>query len=210
MYTPTRWRVTMTVGTFALYCLSYGALAATPPGAQQTLSGSQLRCEPGFRDARGECEAIDLPNNAYLTGSRYGTGWACKRGYKAQGKRCVAMVVPANGYLDASGTSWKCHRGYQQKRERCDEIQVPENGYLNGKSYGRGWDCERGYRQVEALCEEVDLPDNAHLNYLGNDWECDPPFRRVSQQCIHDLTLPDAAAIENAEAVSETVSEDAP
>jgi hypothetical protein len=67
-----------------------------------------------------------------LTGDSYGTGWKCDRGYHADKDACIAVEVPANGYLiDAShGSGWQCERGYRAADEACIAIKVPSNGYL--------------------------------------------------------------------------------
>jgi hypothetical protein len=50
--------------------------------------------------------SLDMPENTST--ARYGSGWKCDRGYRADTKVCVAIKVPANEYLsDAShGPGW--------------------------------------------------------------------------------------------------------
>ena len=50
--------------------------------------------------------AIMVPPNAYL--NHTGTGWACDRGYRVDDNACVAIEVPANGYLTEAnyGPGW--------------------------------------------------------------------------------------------------------
>jgi hypothetical protein len=59
----------------------------------------------------------------------------------------VSIVVPANGYLVASGSSWRCNRGYLDVNDRCVAIRVPPNAYLDDDVSGKGWRCDRDYRE---------------------------------------------------------------
>jgi hypothetical protein len=61
-------------------------------------------CNPGYRIAEGACVALEMPANSYPTGRSHGTGWACEHGYReVPGGACVAVRIPENGFLDASG-----------------------------------------------------------------------------------------------------------
>ena len=98
---------------------------------------------------------------------------------------CIAINVPANGYLTnvSYGSGWACDRGYRATEQSCLAIVVPMNGYLLDASYGSGWKCHRGYEGVGEACVAVTLPANAHLDYSGNEWDCDPPYRRELDRC---------------------------
>src|SRR6185503_20286707 len=69
--------------------------------------------------------------------NRYGSGWECVSGYLRVSDTCVSIVVPANGYLDASGSSWRCDRGYLDVNDRCVAIRVPPNAYLDDDVSGK-------------------------------------------------------------------------
>ena len=66
----------------------------------------------------------------------------------------------------------------------CVAIAVPPNGYLTGAPYGSGWKCERGYRAADEVCDDLKLPQNAHVDYSGNDWDCNPPYRKQQGKCV--------------------------
>ena len=61
-----------------------------------------------------------------------------------------------------------------------------QNAYLTGEQTGNGWRCNRGYRATETTCLVIRVPENAHIDYSGNDWDCDPQFRKDGNSC----TLP--------------------
>ena len=124
----------------------------------------------------------ELPDHARA--SRYGSGWDCIRGFRLVGDTCVRIVVPANGYLDASGSSWRCDRGYLNVNERCLAIQVPPNAYLDDV-YGKGWRCDRNFREGADACMRIEVPANAHASgsSYGLGWECDRGFRLLGTAC---------------------------
>ena len=47
---------------------------------------------------------VVVPDNAYATGSIYGSGWACVYGYRQRAGACDEVMVPANAYLNSNGT----------------------------------------------------------------------------------------------------------
>ena len=73
--------------------------------------------------------------------------------YRAVGESCVAVDVPANGFLaDASyGPGWKCDRGYQEVDSSCIAVLVPEHAHLDYS--GNDWDCDDPYRKQRDHCE---------------------------------------------------------
>lgn len=156
-----------------------------PPNASANKYGAGWLCAPGYREREGECKAIEVPSNAYATNKSYGRGWECRRGYRLTEGACVRIEVPPNAYLDTtSGRRWRCERGYRVRDLECVAIEVPENGYLSDNSYDAGWKCKRGYAAVEGECVALQLPDNAHIDYSGNDWACDPPYRKQGDGCV--------------------------
>jgi hypothetical protein len=125
----------------------------------------------------------ELPEHARV--SRYGSGWDCRSGFRRVGDSCAHIVVPANGYLDASGRDWRCDRGYLNVNNRCVVIQVPQNAYLDDVS-GKGWRCEPRYRDVDGACRRIEVPVNAHAtaSSYGSGWECDRGFRLAGIACL--------------------------
>lgn len=156
-----------------------------PPKASASEHGAGWFCDPDYREREGECKAIEVPPNAYATYKSFGSGWECNRGYRLTDGACVRIAVPPNAYLDmTSGRRWRCERGYRVRDLECVAIIVPENGYLSDNSYDAGWKCNRGYAAAEGDCVALQLPDNAHIDYSGNDWACDPPYRKRGEGCV--------------------------
>ena len=156
-----------------------------PANSSPNVYGSGWRCDPGYREREGQCKAIEVPPNAYATNKTYGRGWECSRGYRLTDGACVRIQVPPNAYLDmTSGRRWRCERGYRVRGLECVAIKVPENGYLSDNSYDTGWKCKRGYAAIEGDCVALQLPENAHIDYSGNDWACNPPYRKRDHGCV--------------------------
>jgi hypothetical protein len=44
---------------------------------------SGWRCDQGYREARDQCVAVEIPSNAHSVDSSYGQGWECDRGFQA-------------------------------------------------------------------------------------------------------------------------------
>lgn len=155
-----------------------------PVNASPKTNGGGWECDRGFREARGTCVEVSVPENAVATQESYGRGWECRRGYREDTNACAAIPVPDNAYLDASGVRWACKRGFRELDEACLAIKVPHNAFLSDSAYGSGWTCERGYRPTETGCFQVTPPPNAHLDYSGNYWECDRSFERKQDRCV--------------------------
>ena len=101
--------------------------------------------------------AIKVPENGYLADDGGGgPGWVCDRTFKAVGEKCVAIEVPANGYLTgaAFGPRWKCNRGYVSDEKSCVAVKVPKNAHL--EYFGHGWECDPPYRQQRGKCVPPD------------------------------------------------------
>jgi hypothetical protein len=126
-----------------------------------------------------------VPENAYGNGSAYGKGWECSFGYKEKDDLCVAVEVPANGFISARGTDWSCSRGFREDSGECIEIIVPAGGYLTGSTAKTGWACERGYKETRETCEPIQLPPNAFLtnSAFGSGWECERGYREYNDAC---------------------------
>jgi hypothetical protein len=159
-------------------------------GLRQTLGASiralvflaVLVSVPGVLIAKSR--TVEIPENARA--KHYGSGWECNRGYRAAGKRCVAVKAPANAYLNSFGDRWKFKRGYREVDAACAAVKVPANGYLADPFYELGWKCGRGYRPVEHACVAVKVPANGFfvdLSY-GSGWECERGFRAIKDTCV--------------------------
>jgi hypothetical protein len=122
-----------------------------------------------------------MPENAHA--NQYGHGWECNHGYKEKDNTCQFIKIPDNAYLSAYGDRWECNRGYRVSGQGCVAIKVPVHGYLVESSYGPGWKCVRGFREVGKECVAVQVPKNAHIGFIGNDWECNKPYRRAMTKC---------------------------
>lgn len=155
-----------------------------PENATAKSYGGGWSCNKGFRESKGGCIAIRIPENAYPNNKSYGPGWECKRGFREAGETCKRINVPVNGYLDYSGMTVKCNRGYLMVDKTCKAIKVPVNAYLNESSYGTGWTCERGYRVERGACVALKIPENAHIGFSGKTWECNRPYIRQLDNCI--------------------------
>jgi hypothetical protein len=60
-----------------------------------------------------------VPPNGYLNDSTYGSGWACNRGYRADGGTCIELRLPANAHIDYSGNGWDCNEPYRKRNSEC-------------------------------------------------------------------------------------------
>jgi hypothetical protein len=103
---------------------------------------------PGSVFARGD--SVELPGNA--SENKFGNGWECDHGYRMVDETCVAIKVPANGYLTDSthGSGWACDHGYRAVKEACVAVKVAENAHLNFS--GSDWECNRPYRKKLNKC----------------------------------------------------------
>jgi len=68
---------------------------------------------------QGKCEAIDVPENAYLEVSSYRSGWMCERGYQRQLDHCVLVTPPTNAHINFAGDGWECNQPYLEESGRC-------------------------------------------------------------------------------------------
>lgn len=157
-----------------------------PPNAFLRSSGFDWQCDRGFRPERESCVPVAVPENAYLSDERFGSGWTCNRGFTGDADRCVPIAVPENGYLTNAdyGDAWACERGFVAVDDRCEPVAMPANAFLDPQGYGPGWRCERGFEQVGDACLLIDLPENAHLDHSGNGWSCDNGFQLSDGACI--------------------------
>ncbi len=81
--------------------------------------GDSWKCERGFKRADDECQAIKVPEHAFLTDSSYGGGWKCERGFKSADDECQSIEVPEHAFLTDYGDSWQCERGFKREDNRC-------------------------------------------------------------------------------------------
>jgi len=121
-----------------------------PENARASSYGDGWECNIGYRLDGDICAAVVVPENAYETNRSHGAGWECHHGFrKVDGTACVAVVVPAGGFLDASGERWHCLRGVFKQGGGCQESGVPENGYLLDGVSGAAWEGARGEEKVK-------------------------------------------------------------
>ena len=185
------WSGVTTVSSQAAGQSNPGELTTASPPPQHAVvrtTGSGWSCKPGYRKSGETCTGINLPANAYLTGSSYGSGWECRRGYLAKDEACVAVNVPEHAFLTGSSSSggWQCERGYRKDGQQCVAVVLPPNAFLTeDTSYGRGWDCERGYRQTPSGCDAILVPANAYRveSGYGQGWNCERGFRQAGTAC---------------------------
>jgi hypothetical protein len=88
--------------------------------------------------------------HGYPTYQTYDSGWACDRGYRATDSACVAVEMPPNAYLAATGDHWECERGYFARHNQCVPLQLPANAHLDFS--GHDWECNRGFMQERSEC----------------------------------------------------------
>jgi hypothetical protein len=162
-----------------------GSTVILPENASASHYADRWVCNRGYRETDGACAAVELPLNAYLTGSALGRGWECRRGYVDRDAACVLVYLPKNAYLISQrGDVWKCARGFSTVDDACVAIRVPENAFLTASTHGTGWECDRGYRSTNESCVELRVPENAHIDYSGHEWECDRPYRKQGGECV--------------------------
>ena len=84
---------------------------------------------------------------------------------------CVAVEVPANGYLSSSGHNWDCERSYKKGGGSCVAVEVPANAHVDYS--GHDWKCDAGYRRQggKLYCaERVAATIGVHVS-LVKPWE---------------------------------------
>ena len=108
--------------------------SAIPDNARQRSYGWD--CNRGFRETAGNCVAVIVPANAYL--SPEGTSWTCNRGFRPEGAACKAVQAPANAYVVDTryDRGWQCNRGYRPVDQSCVQLAVPAHAYAVESSYG--------------------------------------------------------------------------
>jgi hypothetical protein len=172
--------------TFAGQSRAQSLAASIPENAHAKSYGAGWECDPSFKIAAGECVAIVLPANAYLTNRAYRKGWECLHGFvEVDGTSCVEFVVPAGGYLDPTGGKWRCLRGYRETGGACEQIVLPDHAYLTEDTFGSDWACDRGYRKTSDDCVAIVVPENAFLNSAthGRPWLCERGFFEKNGAC---------------------------
>ena len=86
-----------------------------------------------------------------------------RRVFATLGDHCVAVVVPANGYLSSTGNEWECNRGYLKAGLACGPVRLPANAHADDSSNGTGWQCDRGFRETNDRCEKVIVPADGYF-----------------------------------------------
>jgi hypothetical protein len=177
------WVILMLTNSVPSIVFAEGNKEITPKNTHPKTYGSGWECNPGYHQNGKVCDAIKVPENAYLKNSSYGNGWECNWGYRKSDDGCIVMMIPANAYLDSYGNNWKCNRGFKTRNNTCVAIKIPENGFLINSTYGKHWECERGFVEKNNTCITLNVPVNAHIDYSGHDWDCNPPYTKRLNKC---------------------------
>ena len=148
--------------------------------------------------AFAQSDAGSIPENAHE--SRFGDGWECDLGYRANDTSCELIALPDNAYATGRsyGRGWDCHRGFEVANDSyCSEIPVPENAFLRSSSYG--WQCERGYQRGANSCVAIVLPDHAYLteDYTDSGWSCERGYVADKTGCV-EIVVPENGYLTNA------------
>jgi hypothetical protein len=80
---------------------------------------SGWKCDHGYIEVDGRCDAIKVPANGYVFGRSYAQGRECDRGYRRARAACVVVELPENAHLDFSGNDWECNQPYRERQHRC-------------------------------------------------------------------------------------------
>ena len=184
----------------ALPAFAQTASLPIPENASAKSYGSGWECNIGFRQDENTCVAVIVPQNAYNTNRTYGSGWECLHGFRiTEEAACVAVEVPAGGFLDPSGERWRCLRGYTKVDDACREIVLPANAYLSDATYGSLWTCERGFEAIGDQCTAIAVPANAFLNGSGYGlpWTCERGYFERAGRC-EAVAIPEHAFFDDA------------
>jgi hypothetical protein len=123
------------------------------------------------------------------------SAWECERGFQRgfdkSEEACIAVRVPPNAYLDASGSDWECDRGYVKSEQSCTAVKVPLNAHSSDELFSNGWECDRGFRGQQKRCIPVIVPPHAYLvnDSYGPGWRCERGYR-VSETTCAAITAP--------------------
>jgi hypothetical protein len=44
----------------------------------------------------------------------------CGHGFERAGEACLAIAVPLNAHVDATGNGWECNEPYRRRAGRCE------------------------------------------------------------------------------------------
>lgn len=129
-----------------------------------------------------------LPSNAHWIIE--GSSWACNAGYypNALNQECLAVPVPENGMLDASGRGWQCRPGFIQHGQTC--VQSSAGASTPGQSFAsKSLRCSAGFKAVEGRCEALPpAPENARYDVGADSWHCIPGYFLLKGRCVSDGT----------------------
>lgn len=165
------------------FLLLVGCADISLPEHAYTTGGSHWKCERGFELVEGSCQALVLPEHAFLT--RSGGDWTCDRGFQRVQEACQSVGLPEHAFLSRKGDSWRCDRGFERIEDKCQSAEepspnLPEHAYID---FGRDWKCERGFERRAEACQPVVVPEHAFLNYNADDWTCERGYGRVDSEC---------------------------
>lgn len=119
-----------------------------------------------------------------------GATWACNAGFypNAMNQECLAVRVPDNGMLDASGRGWQCRPGFVQLGQSC--VQSTAGASQGGSvATSRAPRCATGFKSVEGRCEALPPPpENARYDMGSDTWHCVPGYYLLKGRCVSDGT----------------------
>ena len=127
-----------------------------------------------------------LPGNAHWIIE--GSSWACNGGFypNALNQECIAVAIPENGMLDASGRAWQCRPGFVQHGQTCISSSAA-SGSMNGFAQAHGPRCNAGFKAVDGRCEALPpAPEYARYDIGADNWHCIPGYYLLKNRCVSD------------------------
>lgn len=195
-----------------LFSLEGAYALEIPENSKLNSYTNEWECVDGFLMKSGNCEKIEIPENASLIKkSRYSIlkdkdnlGWKCDQGYRRINNECNKIEIPKNAEFKPYSNEWECNKGFIRESDSCKKIIVPKNASLTKKNHyslllnedNLGWKCDQGYKKIENKCAEIEIPKNAKFEPYSNKWECNKGFIRKSDSCKKIIVPKNASLIE--------------
>ena len=127
-----------------------------------------------------------LPNRAHWIIE--GSSWACNAGFypNVLNQECLAVQIPENGILDASGRGWQCRLGFVQHGQTCVP-SYPGSSLAATASAPRSLRCNAGFKAVDGRCEALPAaPEFARYDVGAESWHCIPGYYLLEKRCVSD------------------------
>ena len=131
-----------------------------PDNATVQSNGRSWKCNEGYRHVGRACNAVKIPQQAYLTSGLYGRGWECMPGYVQVGMKCVTFASPPNVHISSDGDGWLCERGFRAERGACVPITIAKNANLDRA--GNDGECDLPYRKRLDVCIPPETVGHRH------------------------------------------------